>query len=558
MEKALAGMQREAAVGGGYGILAHGIIPAEPAAPGVGRGATGSSPGPPSLSRARGPVSQAFVKNLWNERDAAGFPGELGQRVYASRLLGSDPSLVLHGGGNTSVKTAGTGGELLYVKTSGADLADVNEGNFAALRLVPVRELLEDPGLDNREMMRRLDHCLVDPASSRPSIETLLHGALPFPCVDHSHADAILALVNTRNGESIARTVFGELAPLVPYRHSGVELARACLGTFRARGTARTLGLILQFHGVVSFGASARESYENMVRLVTLAEDYLQARNAWELSRTPDLPPVADPMALAKLRREVSRIAGKPLIARVLRDPVSVAFARRSDLPEISQQGPGTPQHAVFCRRVPMLDHDAAAFAARYREYLQRHLGSAWQGIIDPAPRTLLDPDLGLAAFGVSPRFADMSAELYRHDIEIISRASAHDRYASAPALQMAKAELEYAGFETMARHDSSKPLLGQVMALTPGAASTDAALAQRLLARGAAVVAPRPAPGSAASVAVHSYGEADPAAAAAGAILAFGGVDVLFAQDTETTWRRAFEPLLEHSTVARRVEAVA
>lgn len=503
-----------------------------------------------------GPGSDTFVKSLWNERDAAGFPGELGQRVYASRLLGSDPSLVLHGGGNTSVKSAG--GEILYVKASGADLAEVGEASFAALRLAPVRALLEEPGLDNREMMRRLDHCLIDRNSSRPSIETLLHGALPFPCVDHSHADAILAVVNTRSGGSIAPAVFGELAPLVPYRHSGVELARACLDAFRARGTGRTIGLILQFHGVVSFGAQARESYENMLRLVTLAEDYLRARNAWEIPRLPGLPPASHPIALAKLRREVSRIAGKPLIARVLRDPVSVAFARRGDLPEISQQGPGTPQHAVFCRRVPLLDHDPAGFAARYREYLQRHLGDAWPAIIDPAPRTVLDPDLGLVAFGVSARHAAMAADLYRHDIEIISRASAHDRYLSAPAAEMAKAELEYAGFEARARSDPATPLLGQVMAVTPGAASADAGLAQRLLAQGAAVVAPLPAPDSPGFPALQGYGDADPGAAARGAILAFGGVDVLFARNAESAWRRAFEPLLEHSTVDCRVEAVA
>ncbi len=499
------------------------------------------------------------MKSLWNEHEAAGFSGELGQRVYASRLLGRDACLVLHGGGNTSLKTADSGEDILYVKASGADLASVGPEHFAPLRLAPARGLLDEPDLDNREMKRRLDALLVKPGAPKPSIETLLHAALPFPCVDHTHADAILALVNSEHGASIANTVFGERAPLVPYRHSGVELARACLAVFRARGTPRTIGLILQFHGVVSFGASARDSYENMLRLVTLAEDYLASRGAWELPGAFAPDPGVDTLGLAQLRQQVSRVAGKPLIARILRDPATLAFARRSDLVEISQQGPGTPQHAVFCRRVPMLDRNPSAFAARYRNYLQRHLGEDWKPFIDPAPRVVLDPEWGLVAFGVSPGYADIAAELYRHDIEIICRASAHDRYASAPEAFMAQAELEYAGFEQSARSDPATPLLGQVAVLTPGAAARDSGLASRLLDQGAAVVAPRSALGALASdPAAHGYETADPAAVTVEATFAFGGSDILYANPGETNWRRGFGQLLERSAVASRIEAVA
>jgi len=494
------------------------------------------------------------VKNLWSERDAATFSGELGQRVYASRLLGRDPNLMLHGGGNTSLKAAGPEGDILFVKGSGADLARVGPEHFAALRLDAVRALLEEPVLDNPEMARRLDTCLARRPSPKPSIETLLHAALPFACVDHSHADAILAVVNTENGARIAAEAFGELAPLVPYRHSGVELAHACLDVYRTRGTKRTIGLVLQFHGVVSFGGSARESYENMLRLVEYAEAYLDSRGAWDLPRAPQPPPVPDPVALARLRREVSRVAGKPLIARSLRDPVSIAFARREDLPQISQRGPGTPQHAVFCRRLPMLDRDPAGFAGRYQDYLNRHLGNAWDGIIDPAPRIVLDPELGLVAFGVSALYADIAAELYRHDIEIITRASTHDRYASAPEASMARAELEYAGFEAAARDNPATPLLGQVAVLTPGAVALDPELAPRLLAQGAAVVAPLAPPAPAA----HGYREAIPSAVAAETAFAFGGVDMVHATPGEKDWHHAFEELLAQSAVAGPMEALA
>ncbi len=502
-------------------------------------------------------TSGLSVKNLWSERDAATFSGELGQQVYASRLLGRDPNLVLHGGGNTSLKAADPEGDILFVKGSGADLARVGPEHFAALRLEAVKALLEEPALDNPEMARRLDTCIVHRPSPKPSIETLLHAALPFACVDHSHADAILAVINTENGARIAGEVYGELAPLVPYRHSGVELAHACLDVYRTQGTQRTIGLVLQFHGVVSFGGNARESYQNMLRLVERAEAYLDSRGVWALPLAPEPPEAANPLALARLRREVSRVAGKPLIARALRDPVSIAFAEREDLSQISQRGPGTPQHAVFCRRIPMLDRNPAGYAGHYRDYLSRHLGNAWNGIIDPAPRIVLDAELGLIAFGVSARYADIAAELYRHDIEIITRASAHDRYASAPEPFMARAELEYAGFEAAARDNPATPLLGQVAVLTPGAVALDPELAPRLLGQGAAVVAPLPVTARP-DPAAHGYQEAIPYAVAAEAALAFGGVDMLHAAPGEKDWHRAFGELLAQSAVAGSMEGLA
>jgi rhamnose utilization protein RhaD (predicted bifunctional aldolase and dehydrogenase) len=500
------------------------------------------------------------MKSLWNDRDAGRCSGSLGPRVYSSRLLGGDPSLVLYGGGNTSIKLTADQGEVLYVKGSGADLAQVGAEDFVALHLGATRALLDEPDLDNAQMMRRLETCLVHQPAPRPSIETLLHAALPFPYVEHTHADAVLALANTERGDEIAGGVYGELAPLVPYRHSGVELARTCLAVYRSQGTPRTIGLILQFHGAVAFGHSARESYENMLRLATLAEDYLQARGAWALPQS-EIAEAPDSLALASLRLAVSRAAGMPLVARILRDPVTLGFARRADLSRISQIGPGTPQHAVFGRRTPLLGRDAEAFTAAYRGYLDRHLGEAWRGVIDPSPRIALDPEFGLVGFGVTAEFAGIAAELYRHDIEIISRASAHDRYASAPAAYMAQAELEYAGFEGRLRAEAAaaKPLLGQVAVVSPEAARRDPGLVPRLLGEGAALAGPPCAFGfllhEPASLGCES---ADPSRVARETALAFGGADLLFAPPGEAAWHQAFAPLLARSPVGGRIEAVA
>lgn len=397
------------------------------------------------------------MKSFWNDAEASQLKGDLGLRVYTSRLLGRDKSLVLHGGGNTSVKlrernAVGEEEDILYVKGSGSDLAQIAESSFTPLYLGCVRRLFERKQLDNTEMMRLLDGCIARRPAPKPSIETLLHAALPFPYVEHTHADTVLALVNVERGAEVVNEVYGEFAPLVPYRHSGADLAKTCMEAFRAQSTPRTIGLILAFHGVVTFGHTARESYENMIRLVSMAEEYLKAKGAWEVRTTDATPAPVDRSALAALRTEVSQVAGHPLVMRSVRDPLCLAFARRDDLHTVSQQGPATPQHAVFTKRVPQIGRDVGGYAKRYRAYLARHLGNAAESKIDAAPRIVLDPEFGLCAFGINAKYAAIAADVYRHDIEIISRASAHGVYRSAPEDAIALAELEYGGFENRLR----------------------------------------------------------------------------------------------------------
>jgi hypothetical protein len=200
---------------------------------------------------------------------------------------------------------------------------------------------------------------------------------------------------------------------------------------------------------------------------------------------------------------------------------------------------------------VPLIGRDATAFSTAYRAYLERHLGDAWRGVLDPSPRIALDPDFGMVAFGVDARHAAIAAEIYRQDIAIISRASAHDRYASAPEQAIAAAELEYGGFEPRLRARAGKdlPLLGQVAVVAPGAARREPALAERLLAQGAAVAAP--APLSADPGRLGYARDAAPRDVARQAVLALGGADLLFADASEPEWRCAFAPLLELSPAA-------
>lgn len=400
------------------------------------------------------------MRNLWNEQDARRCQTPLALRAYTSRLIGSDRDLVLCGGGNTSLKT----GDVLYVKGTGAELADVRETHFTALDLSALRALLDDESLSDEERMRRVDDCKHDAGAPKPSIETLLHAALPHAFVEHAHADAVLAVANVEHCESVCAGVFGRLAPVVPYRHSGAALARACREVYQSKADNKAIGLILAFHGVVAFGHDAQASYENLLRLNNLAEQWLQQHDAWNLPNAEPFSSLANSTTnsiantaantlayIEALRKTISEAAGFDLNMRVVTTAETLAFAQRKDLFDLTRQGPPTPQHAVYTRRVPLLGGDVAAYIDDYRDYLQQHLGPAAAGM-DATPRIAINPDFGFIALGITQDYADIAADIFMHDIAIMTRASAHGSYRAASAANMARAELEYGGFEQRLR----------------------------------------------------------------------------------------------------------
>jgi rhamnose utilization protein RhaD (predicted bifunctional aldolase and dehydrogenase) len=436
------------------------------------------------------------MNSLWNDRDAARCRSELALRAYTSRLLGSDRSLVMYGGGNTSVKVRennlfGEDEDILYVKGSGSDLAKAGEADFSPVRLAQVRRLIELDGLDSAQAIDQFTAAMKRAGAPRPSIETLLHAVLPFKYVEHTHADAVLAIANTAAGEGLVREAFGDSVLIVPYCHSGFELAKRCHEIFSSRATPATIGLVLMHHGVVAFGDTARESYERMIGLADRAERFMESRGAWGLP-VVDAVPRAVRWDLANLRWEVSRAAGFPMILTHREDSATMAFVRRNDLAALSQRGPATPQHAIFTKRVPLLGRDVEGFARAYRDYVAAHLppGMGDQAP-DPAPRIVLDPDLGLCAAGITVHYANAAAEVYRHTIDIVSRAGALGGYRALPPGEVLAAELEYGGFERslLARQDRPTELMGEVALVTDVLSGVGRACAAALMARGAAVV---------------------------------------------------------------------
>ena len=437
------------------------------------------------------------MKSLWNDSEAVQFKGDLGLRVYTSRLLGRDKSLVLHGGGNTSVKISernlvGEEEDILYVKGSGWDLELIEAAGFSPVRMQHLLKLARLESLSDPQMVNELVTHMTRASAPAPSVETILHAILPHKYVDHTHADAVLSITNTAGGEARIREIYGDRVVVIPYVMPGFDLAQSCALRFPAEAGAATIGMVLMNHGIFSFGGTARQSYERMIDLVQAAEDYLARNRAWSLPAAAQAPGDAPIRGeIAGLRGSLSAAAGFPLLLRTRRDARALAFARRPDLPAIALQGPATPDHVLRTKRVPMIGRDVAGYARAYREYFDANAPGAKEAktMLDPAPRVALDPELGTCTAGRSAREAGIVADIYGHTMDVIERASLLGGYRALPARDIF--DVEYWDLEQAKLRKSGKPpaFAGEVALITGAASGIGKACVHALLSRGAAVI---------------------------------------------------------------------
>jgi rhamnose utilization protein RhaD (predicted bifunctional aldolase and dehydrogenase)/NAD(P)-dependent dehydrogenase (short-subunit alcohol dehydrogenase family) len=436
------------------------------------------------------------MENRWSDEDAAGHGGELGLRVYTSRLLGADPALVLHGGGNTSVKATGTDllgrpVDVLHVKGSGSDLADIDASGFAPVRLDHLLELATLEELTDREMAEQLRLGCLRSDAPAPSVEAILHAILPDTYVDHTHADAVLTITNTPNGRTWIEQLYGDRVVVVDYVMPGFALARRCAVEFPEQHTGATIGMVLLQHGIFSFGATARESYDRMIELVSMAEDFLAGRSAWVLPEHGGSAPATDRVARARLRADVSDAAGAPMVVTTTRTPRTEAFLARPDHTELADRGPMTPDHVIRTKRVPLLGRDVAAYAREYSEYFERNRPRSPLPLrmLDPAPRVVLDAELGLLTVGRSAEDAAIARDIVVHTLDAIERADALEDWqalAEGDLFDVEYWELEQA---KLARKATPPPLTGEIALVTGAASGIGAAVVAALETAGAAVV---------------------------------------------------------------------
>ncbi len=416
----------------------------------------------------------------------------LAELVRVSRRIGSDPALVLHGGGNSSLKTTtiditGQPVETLYVKASGHDLATITTSGFAPLRLAAVQRLLPPVVVPDDALWSELRCALLDAEASDPSVETLVHALLPDPVVLHSHADAVLIISNTADGAARARSLFGELCVIVDYAMPGPDLVAACDTAWRAR-RGDEVGLIVLGHGLFTVGATAQEALDRHLRVVALAEGAASSLPA------PSVVPAApvSPAELARLRGELCRTAGRALVVQHDTTAEVRAFVADANRLAAAERGPLTPDHVIWTKPWPLLGTDIAGYADAYQAYVAQNRSRRLTPIIelDPAPRVILDPRLGLIAAGRTTTEAAAAAEITRHTMAAITRAEQLGGYR--PASREHVFDLEYWLFQQrkVARASGGHgDLTGQVALVTGAASGIGRGCAAQLLEAGATVV---------------------------------------------------------------------
>src|SRR5258706_5181966 len=436
------------------------------------------------------------MKSLWKDSEAAKFSGPLGLRVYTSRLLGANKSLVLPGGGNTSVKISendlfGEQQEVLYVKGSGWDLKTIEPAGFTPVKLDYVRRLASLTSLSDPQMVNELATHSLRAGAPAPSVETILHARLPQRYVDHTHADAVLSVSNSPDGDKRVRDIYGDKVVVIPYIMAGFDLAAYCAREYPKQKTKNTVGMVLLSHGVFSFAAEARESYELMIELVSMAEKYLAAKKAWSIGLPPTAAPAFKREEAARLRSEVSRAAGFPMLCRCNDAPHFLGFARHPEVARISQRGPATPDHVIRTKPVPMLGRNVDGFVSSYKSYFEKNEKKAKErkSMLDPAPRMALDPELGLAAFGRTAKDVGIVEDLYAPTVEVILRAEAPGAWKALD--EQHTFDIEYWDLEQAKLKKAGSPpaFTGEQAVLTGAASGIGKACAEALLRRGAAVV---------------------------------------------------------------------
>jgi len=488
--------------------------------------------------------------------------------VYGSRLVGAETSLAVWGGGNTSIKVTepdlqGRPIPVLRVKGSGSDLKSITRKDFPGVRLDDVRPLVARADMGDQEMVDYLARCLQEPGSPRPSIETLLHGFLPFEAVIHTHADAIVALTNTDGGRQVVEELFGKDVVGIPYRRPGFRLSREVADAVRAHPEAR--GIVLEKHGLLTWGATVEEAYLGTLDLVTRAEERLGAAARGRRSFGPATVPTPD----APTRRAVAAAVAPVLRGLLGRERrVVLRFDDGEDVRELAgapeaaaltQVGPATPDHTIYTKRlpcfVPLADpasSDAVvaalrpaldAFVRDYTAYFEAHRFDG-ASLGDPHPRVILLPGLGMFTSGKDARTAGIVADIYRHTAWVLRAASAVGRYVSLTAAEAFGVEYWPLELYKLALAPPEKELARRIALVTGAAGAIGRAVARRLAREGAHVVvadldgagasrvadeiAKEAGPARALGVAMDVTAEASVQAGVRAAVEAYGGLDIV------------------------------
>ena len=454
-----------------------------------------------------------MVKNYW-ENHKEEFGSGLDELVYRSNLLGKDRSVVNLFGGNTSTKSIekdfrGQDVEVMWVKGSGSDLATMKAENFTGLKMEDIRPLMERDDMSDEDMVAYLEHCMIDSSHPRSSIETLLHAFLPYKHVDHTHPDAIISIACADNGQEIAKEIYGDRFVWVPYIRPGFKLSKMIAEGVQNNPNAELV--IMEKHGLVTWGDTSKESYDKAIAIIQEAEDYIEAKAKGQTlfggAKYDSLNEEERKEVLAKVLPVIrGRVSKENKMIVTYDDSKSVlSFVNSQDAKELSQVGAACPDHLVHTKRVPLyvewdpsqqnvdqlienIQTGLQSFADEYTAYFDRHKSDG-DVMFEAVPRVILIPGIGMINTGKSFTNAKVSEALYHRAIGVMRGSTILGNFVSLNAEESFLIEYWPLELYKLSLAPPEAEFSRQVAFITGGAGGIGSATAYRLVSEGAHVV---------------------------------------------------------------------
>lgn len=452
------------------------------------------------------------MKGLWKDSDFKNYShSSLSQRVYSSRILGANSSLVLHGGGNTSVKAKvknefGETDNILFVKGSGWDLATIEEKGFAGVKMEVLLKMARMSECSDSQMVRMQKAAMIDPSAPNPSVEAILHAIIPFDFVDHTHADAVVAVSNSPNGENRIREIYGDRVLYIPYVMPGFILAKKVYEITKDINWQKYDGMVLLNHGIFSFGSTAQESYERMITLVTKAEEYLIKENAFKAQIAEvktNTTPAISANRVAEIRKLVGTKFNTPIIVKIDSNQESVQFSNLSTVKEMALQGPLTPDHVIQTKRIPMyidlslddpnfktqFEKSLNYFETDYVNYFNKHKTEKLK-MLDTAPRWMILKNVGKLCFGKNLSQAKIISDITDHSIAAFQWSQSLGGYKALSEKDIFDVEYWELEQAKLSQTKSAGNLVGKIALVTGAASGIGKTCVDSLTAEGACVAA--------------------------------------------------------------------
>ena len=449
------------------------------------------------------------MKSLWNNKIALQYVSEykkkniskdLALRIYTTHLLGKNPKLVLHGGGNSSVKSIGKNlykknVNLIYVKGSGWDMSNLNELGMPGLELNPLLETVKLNKLNDNDMVNLLRSNLINANSPNPSVETLLHAYLPFKFVDHTHSNAFLSILNQPNSQALIKKIFGNKVGIVPYIMPGFSLAKECLKIFKK--DEKVQGLALINHGIFTFGDSAKQSYERMINFVSDVENYI-SKNKVKLKTHTNKSKINMSDFMLSVRKSFSTYSNHKWILKFHNNNDDQVIASTQNLNNLINKGPVTPDHVIRIKskilfisknKFQKIDEEIKKYCQSYKKYYLRNKTFVHNcTITDPLPRIIILEGIGILSLGKKLKDQKISYDIFRSMASSVFDAERIGKFKSIIEKDIFK--MEYWPLER-AKLDNAKvqSLDGNNVIITGGGGTIGMAIAKKFKQEGANII---------------------------------------------------------------------